>query len=398
MSNGTSSNPFSSDCPCPGCFCGREKELATLRSYLENGANVVLTGVKGIGKRALIERLFREQDFRKNFFCMHADLTRAASMQDLAEALVKALQEALREDRGSPTVLSGPERVIYRLTGRLPSELRADARRDPFGAVDAFMTFFRSREIRAVLAFDGFERIASLKEGSAEGRLRGHIQLSPHLRVVYAGNDFAELSSMFMSYRRPFYASSAFLNLADIPRAEFEQFAQARFRRTGRELPSEVFKRVYEFSHGHTETVRRLLHDLYETVGAGGTATAEDFECILDAVLAEKDAEFCEFTACLSDSKLKLMTAVAETGPTTVSLDNAAFLSAHGLDVMDAEADSVALEKQGLIRRDFLAVGLSERRIADPFLAEHLRRKEQWRRTGSSPQSKHSLPEARRDE
>ena len=73
-------------------FCDREKELAELLSYIENGRNITLISPRRLGKTGLIFRAFDElRTNYDNYDTYYVDISSTSSLDSFIKLLAESI-------------------------------------------------------------------------------------------------------------------------------------------------------------------------------------------------------------------------------------------------------------------------------------------------------------------
>ena len=273
-------NPFVLGKYLPEFFCGRAEETALLKAHVENGRNVVMAGRKGVGKTTLIKHLFSLPDIRQAFYCFLVDVRLTHSPESLAHHLCSAV---LREaNERCQSWLS----VLRRKLSSVELRVQLDDDMNPkltigFGAVKApepalrqLLEFLNGLDRPVILALDEFQQVANYRDQTSEALIRSLVQRAPNVRVIFSGSRSDVLADMFLMSDRPFFQSAVFMKLEPIPEVEYRDFAAEHFRRAGRTLSDEIFRKIYEKHDGVSRYVHFVLNALFYLVERGEAATA----------------------------------------------------------------------------------------------------------------------------
>jgi len=174
------------------------------------------------------------------------------------------------------------------------------------------------------------------------------------------------LSEMFISAKRPFYASTAIQNIGSIPCDPYYQFSSSFFEDKGRNLPEEVFRFLYDRFDGHSWYIQKVLNKIYSW-----QIEEVDEKSVLKAIkdiISENEYYYQMMLRAYSRGQGRLMKAIAREG-CIVEIFAGEFISKYSLNATSSVRSAVKrLVDDELVYHD--AKGYS---IYDRFMAEWLK-------------------------
>jgi AAA+ ATPase superfamily predicted ATPase len=296
-------NPFTyGDLVSDEQFTDRADELGQLKADLRNGQNVVVIAPRRYGKsslvRAALERLGGE-----GMLVVEVDLMTTPTKERFAAKLAKSIHDDL-----ATVVFRARERVRVFSSLRITPSMTVDtdgrmtfgfsAARDP-GDIDA--TIERLLELpaeiaaekrkRVVVYFDEFQEVTRL-DPHLPGLMRSVFQWQRDVAHVYAGSKREMMHRLFNDRNEPFYRSAKTMEIGAIDPSVFAPFVGAQFERTDRGIGSASLDRLLAITGGHPHATQQLAYALWEEVPEGFTASEDDVEAALRAVLRAENARF----------------------------------------------------------------------------------------------------------
>jgi len=378
------SNPFNfGDLAVDARFTNRERELAELRADLRNGQNVVVFAPRRYGKSSLVWRAAQQVAVRGQVLVAQVDLMLTTTKEQLASALAKAIYDEIatplfrvreRTARVVESLRIAPVVTVDPQTGELGFTFRAGHERaDVDATLEALFELparlAAERKKRVALVFDEFQEVLSI-DPHLPRVMRSIFQTQPDVAHVYLGSKRAMLERLFNDANEPFWRSAKQLELGVIPPAEFTPFLVARFEQTSRRLPQQVADGVLAVTGGHPYATQELAYALWEETPRGRAANEATLSRALERVLHGENAHFSLVWEHASPAQRLVLQALA-LEPTT-GLTAREYRNRHGLPGTSSVARAVeALLEDELLRQ----VGPGHYAIAEPFLAEWLRRR-----------------------
>lgn len=357
----------------PEYFCDRVKESATLKSYLQNGNNVTLISLRRMGKTGLIHHVFDQiRKEEPDALTVYVDLMPTDSLSAFARAFSAALMERLD---------TKPVKILKKAT-MLFSRIRPTLSFDPVtgdpkvsvdiapgeetNTVEQLLDYIGGCGKRCYVAFDEFQQIARYPEKNVEAVLRSKIQFLHNANFIFSGSNHHMLAEMFVSAKRPFYASTAFQNIGPIASDDYYPFAAHFFQQTGRSFPENVFLDLYNRFEGYTWYIQRVLNKLYTQ--SGETVDQISVERVVREILDENAYYYQSLLRAYTKGQGKLLKAIAKEGKVSVVLAGG-FVSKYGLNA----TSSVKGALKRLVEDEQVYKAPDGYIIYDRFMAEWLR-------------------------
>lgn len=319
-------------------FCDRVQETKKLLMSLKNDCDVTLIAPRRYGKTGLIHHAFAKlpRDFVGIYLDIYALKDLAAFTQSFAAAVLGALDtkvESAMKAAGRffrscrPTVVPQPEGLPKFSFDVVAGTAEATLK-------DAF-DYLASKERRVVIAIDEFQQVAKFAESGVEALLRSHIQRVPHVRFVFAGSHKHMMEQMFASPNRPFYQSTDFLSLHEIPVDAYRAFAASFFRADGRSFADAAFDDLYARFEGITWYVQAVLNRVW-SLGLGLTDTSV-LDMAVESLLDDRADVYHDLLFSQNEGSQLLLKALAAEGAVATPTAGP-FVSKHGFRASSSAA------------------------------------------------------------
>jgi hypothetical protein len=360
-------------------FANREREIAELTADILNGQDVVVFAPRRYGKTSLVWRVTQGVLARK-VLVAHVNVMTAPTKERLAEKLAKTIHEDIAsvlfrakerlrmfgDLRIHPTIIVDPVDGSVGFTfeaGRPPQDVDATLERllELPGQLGA------ERRRRVALVFDEFQEIVDL-DPDLPKLMRSVFEQQPEVAHVYLGSKRHMMERIFNDEHEPFWRSAKQLELGVIDPPLFEDFIAHRFAGTRRSVEPGVVKRILQTTGGHPYATQELCYFVWEETPEGERADDERFERAIEKVLSAEHAHFdLVWDKASAAQRLVLQALAAESGrPLGTEYRRRNQLPA-------ASSVQRALEK--LTREELVARRDGVYAIAEPFLADWLRRR-----------------------
>ncbi|MGH3136807.1 MAG: AAA family ATPase [Gaiellaceae bacterium] len=376
-------NPFRYGALALGdAFTNREAEVAELLTDIVNGQDVVVFAPRRYGKSSLVWRV-SQQAVARDVLVAHVNLMTTPTTERLAEKLAETIHDDLASTlyrarerlrvfadlRITPVVTVDPNTGKLGFAfdaGRQPQDLEATVERlfELPGQLAA------ERERKVALVLDEFQEIVDI-DPELPKLMRSVFETQPDVAHVYLGSRRHMLERIFNDENEPFWRSAKQMELGVIAPALFRGYIGAQFERTGREIAAAVVDRVLGATLGHPYATQELCYFLWGETPEGDTAGDAQYDTALEKLLRAEHAHFGLVWEKAARAQRVVLHALAREPGRPLSGE---YRRRHGLPAPSSVQRALdALAKEELIARD----PRGEYRIAEPFLAEWLRREEQ---------------------
>ena len=317
-------NPFVYNRPvAPDDLVDRDAEARLLLELAEGGHATRLMAPRRYGKTSLLGRLLRDADLA-GMQTVRVDFFGIVSLQDVAIRLENAYRRGLqgRARRAAVAALRAT-RPDVRASGPAVSvgaslEPEQELLRVVATMLDLPIALFERTGRRTLVVFDEFQALLGARH-PLDGLIRSHIQHHGEAAsYVFAGSEPSLMRELFASRERPLYGQARPIELHPLPDAELTAFLDARFT-TGRRDPGDALEPLLDLVRGHPQRAMLAAHHLWEAIGPGARATAETWERVRAAVLAELEEPLQVAWSGLERRQRAVLSALALGGDTLYS-------------------------------------------------------------------------------
>lgn len=309
-------NPFLiSGYHSPEFFCDRKNETKTIISALHNGRNVTLIAPRRMGKTGLIHHSFYNiKEENAEIITLYMDILSTQNLGDFVKLFAETVLGKL--DSVPQKALSRigkfirsirPVFTFDELTGLPQTSIDITSANEESTLKEVF-NYLASSEKHCYIAIDEFQQITEYPEKGVEALLRSYIQFLPNVNFIFAGSKKHIMQKMFTSSTRPFYQSTQILNIGEIERREYANFAIENFAKKNLKISEDTFNAMYDRFEGHTWYIQNLLNRLY---GYGEDVNLESVEFAINQVVSEYSYSYVDLLNSLTASNVRLIEAIA---------------------------------------------------------------------------------------
>ena len=331
-------------------FCDRQKETEKLISSLENDCDITLIAPRRFGKTGLIHHALAR--LPSDWTGIYLDIYAIKDLPSFTKAFAAAVLGALDTKVESamkmaatffkscrPTMIPQSNGMPKFSFDVVPSNAEATLK-------EAF-DYLASKDRRVVIAIDEFQQVAKFPETGTEALLRSYIQFVPHVRFIFAGSHKHMMEQMFAAPSRPFYQSTDFLSLHEIPLETYRAFAASFFKRAKYPFKSEAFDALYSRFEGITWYVQMVLNRVWR-MGEG----LEDVAIVdkaVESIIDDRADVYHDLLLSQNEGSQLMLLALAREGAVT-SPTAGEFISRNGLKA----ASSASFALNDLRSRDLV--------------------------------------------
>jgi hypothetical protein len=361
-------------------FADREAELDELNTDILNGQDVVIFAPRRYGKSSLVWRASQQLVLR-DVLVGQVNLMTTPTKEKLAEKLARTIHDELASPlfrarerlrifdglRIAPVVNVDPQTGALAFTfqaGRSPEDVDATLER----LLELPAQLAAERDRRVALVFDEFQEIVEI-DPNLPKLMRSVFQEQPEVAHVYLGSKRHMMERIFNDENEPFWRSAKRIELGTIPPPLFRDFLLERFAQSGKPVDPSLADGVLEITHGHPYATQELSYFLWESIAESG-ATRDDLGEALTRVLNSEHAHFSLIWDRASKAQRLLLQALAAEPGRPLAGEYRRRHRLPGPSTVQRALE--ALVRDELVRRE----ASGEYLIAEPFLAEWLRRDE----------------------
>ena len=369
-------NPFitSGEIPEP-YFCDRDAETKKLISMLTTGSNVCLVAPRRIGKSKLIKHLFAQPEMEK-FYTIYIDLFHTSSLRELVQTFGTAVVSVL-QTKGEKTlakILSGLRSIGFKLssdpiTGVPTLGVELGDIQSPELSVNEIFDMLEKADKPCIVAFDEFQQIVNYPEKNVEALLRGRIQHLANCNFIFCGSQRHLIAEMFMSSKRPFYASTEMMGLKPSPQDTYTEFVKRMLDQFGKTLQDGTVEYVYGLAQGNTAFMQRIFHFAFNRIGKGEECTQTVVKLAFADMLDSAEDVYQPLLSRLPEHQKMLLYAIAKVGRAQ-KIMSGSFIRANSLK----SSSSVQAALKKLLEMDLLSVENGEYFVTDMLLQYYLQR------------------------
>jgi hypothetical protein len=161
-----------------------------------------------------------------------------------------------------------------------------------------------------IIAIDEFQQIREYPEQNMESILRTHIQTLKNIRFVFCGSKKHIMADIFSNAKKPFYASTQFLNIDVISQKSYAEFINNSFEKRGRKIEPDALDFILEWTKRHTYYTQVLCNYVFASGEKKIMLNHVKHACKLIFLIHE--SVFFQYRSLLTDHQWNFLIAVAK--------------------------------------------------------------------------------------
>lgn len=238
----------------------------------------------------------------------------------------------------------------------------------PAITLDEIFRYLEQADKPCLVSIDEFQVIAKYPEDNVEAILRTHIKHCSNARFIYAGSQRHMMGEIFMSPARPFYQSTAIMELHPINLCIYTEFIKRHFEENGKAITDETIHEVYQRYEGITWYIQFVTNTLYSMTMPDETCTADKVETAIDTILSQLNFTYSSLLFQLPPKQKEVLMAICKEGKAK-EITSSKFLRTYKFT-----ASLVQGAIKGLLDKVFVTCELGEYSIYDKFFEGWLRK------------------------
>ena len=348
-------------------FCDRIIETATLTRYITNGNNVALISPRRLGKTGLIEHCFHQKQIKEAYHTFLIDIYATKNLQEFVFELGKGILNGLKPlgrkawEVFLKSLSSLRTSISFDFSGNPSWNLEMGDIKTPTITLDEIFHYLEQADKPCLISIDEFQVIAKYPESDVEATLRTHIQHCSNAKFIYAGSQRHMMGEIFTSPSRPFYQSTAIMELSPIDIDIYTEFIKKHFTENKKIITEETVQEVYQRFEGITWYIQFLANSLYAITAEGEECTVDKVNTAVDNILAQLNFTYSSLLFQLPPKQKEVLIAICKEGKAR-EITSSKFLKTYKLT-----ASSVQGAIKGLLDKDFVTNELGVYSIYDKF-------------------------------
>ena len=328
---------------------------------------MALISPRRLGKTGLIEHCFHQKQIKEAYHTFLIDIYATKNLQEFVFELGKGILNGLKP-RGRKAwevflkcLSSLRTSISFDFSGNPSWNLEMGDIKTPTITLDEIFHYLEQADKPCLISIDEFQVIAKYPESDVEATLRTHIQHCSNAKFIYAGSQRHMMGEIFTSPSRPFYQSTAIMELSPIDIDIYTEFIKKHFTENKKIITEETVQEVYQRFEGITWYIQFLANSLYAITAEGEECTVDKVNTAVDNILAQLNFTYSSLLFQLPPKQKEVLIAICKEGKAR-EITSSKFLKTYKLT-----ASSVQGAIKGLLDKDFVTNELGVYSIYDKF-------------------------------
>ena len=357
-------------------FCDREKETAELVRKITNANNLVLNSPRRMGKTGLIDHCFANSTIAKKYYTFYVDIYATSNLKEFVFKLGKEIFETLKpkgkkfiEHFFAAITSLRPAFKLDEITGLPVFDIGIGEIRTAEFTLEEIFNYLETAGKPCIVAIDEFQQIVKYPEKNTEAVLRTYVQRCKNVVFIFAGSRRHIMQNIFFSSSRPFYQSTALLNLDVIDKSKYTAFVINHFSEAKKEISAELVEKIYDLFEGHTWYMQAIFNEIFSLLDKGDICTLNDLQTSLNNRIASYETLFLATLSLLPERQKELLYAIAKEGKAT-GITSGDFVKKHSL----LSSASVQTSAKQLLEKEIIIAENNVYQVYDRFFGLWLKK------------------------
>ncbi len=302
----------------PDLFCDRKEESAQLISNAINGINTTLLSIRRMGKTGLLYHSIYQLQHKKKGLGIYVDIFDTENLRDFINRLASAILQSVPPKhlfwKNAMVFIKQLRPVISydELTGQPQVTLDYSQAKQYEYTLQGILSFLEKQDKLIVIAIDEFQQITKYPEKNMEAILRTHIQKLKNVRFVFSGSSQHLLAEMFHHVKRPFFASTQSIELAEIGKKEYHSFINLLFSKYKRKISEQAIEFILTFTKQHTYYTQAICNKLF--ANSEKNIQLEQAQWAAHQLLKQNETVYFQYRTMLTPNQWAMLKAIAKEG------------------------------------------------------------------------------------
>lgn len=359
----------------PDYFCDRKAELKILSQNIESGQSTSLVSLRRLGKTGLIKHCLHAR--RKSNICIYLDILATEDQSDflnsLASSILRAVPQNTTIGQKIWQFIIGLRPVISydSITGDPNVSISIEPKEAKL-QIESLLDLLETQNKKVIIAIDEFQQITNYPEKNTDAWLRGKIQHLKNVVFIFSGSQQQLMTELFNSPNRPFFRSSAFMQLKKIDHTSYQNFIHSKFKNANKYIDKEQINEILEWTNGHTYYVQLLCNRVF--INAKDNVPKKLWQEEAYKILKEQEYAFFAYRDLLTKPQWDLLKGIAKEGK-VFEPTSSRFIKKHNLGGSATVLRSLkSLYKKEMIYKDFTPEGYSFYSVYDLLFSRWVER------------------------
>lgn len=302
----------------PEFFCDREDETSRIISHAQSGLSSTLFSIRRMGKTSLLYHVLHKVNRQKKMTGIYMDIYATQNLKDFVQQLSSAALKSFPEKKPlgkqiwqlikslrpvlSYDTMDGTPQVSFDFSQAKQYEK----------TLESILLFLEKQKQPILLIIDEFQQITEYPEKNVEALMRTYMQRLHYLRFIFSGSSKHLMNEIFNSAKRPFFASTKAIHLAEIDEEVYKHFIQDVFKKFKRTVTPDALSYITGFTRRHTFYTQSFCQYIFNSQAIKIDLSLT--QRLAAQLLKEQEPVFYQYRNLLTHLQWQLLTAIAKEG------------------------------------------------------------------------------------
>lgn len=299
-------------------FTDREADTERLSANFKHGVNTIIISPRRWGKTSLVKKVAGLVHTNKlKVVCLDAFSCRTEEdfYQLFATEVIKQTSTKWEEwaDNAKQFLAALVPKISFGIDPLTDFSLSLDFSNNQLNAevLSLPQRIARQKDIRIVVCIDEFQQIAEFHDSKTfQKKLRSVWQLQTDVSYCLYGSKKHLMSELFSKQSMPFYKFGDIILLQKISTDNWISFIVERFKKTKKNISSDLAKRICQTVENHSSYVQQLSWLVW--LKTDKSATDKEFELALADLLNQNSMLYYRYVEGLTAYQINFLHAIAD--------------------------------------------------------------------------------------
>lgn len=239
---------------------GREQEIQSMLTLLEQGQSIVLLGSRRMGKTSIMLELLHRMH-KKGCYTLHTDIFTCPTAHILADKITSGILANRKLDAAFASMKQNMRYLVRNVQFRQVvednefilgfAEKKDDGMKLLNDSVDFLNSFPKKYDKNLVAGFDEFGDIDKYNGGSVSKMFRAKLQLQQNTQCIFSGSYESVMNELFLSRKSPFYRFARIIKIGPVPVDSFKTYFNAKLKEFDTAISAQALETLMNFTAGH---------------------------------------------------------------------------------------------------------------------------------------------------